>query len=1198
FTVRLNSQPIANVTVGVNSSDPTEGKVSPALLTFTPDDWNGLHTVTVTGVNDDVQDEDQSFTIVLASTISEDQDYAGKTLEKIDLINGDDDIAGVFISSVSGEMSENGDSASFTIKLQSEPAADVTFTLSSSDETEGTLLTDTFTFTPSDWDVEQTVIITGEDDDADDGDQKITLLFTPTFSGDSNYNGLNFPPVPLTNKDNDEQTSTGGNPGEPTTAKNQPPTAEAGSAQHINENTIVTLDGSQSVDSDGQIVSYDWKQIYGPVVSLSNASNVNPTFIAPEVSGLGKILTFQLTVTDDQAATAIAYVSIEVFDVVTTVVGTSTISAPPDSVITENASGSITAEITVKDKEGKGTQISSTVNTNGSVANQVVTVNSSGNTVATEVNASAGASTNITQTGLTITQAVPVSQNDGSSTEIVSTIQTNGTTKNESQVKASSGETLKTEVTAPQGAKTQMNQDGSVVTQAPPVTQSNGSVTQVSSNVGANGSTKNTTEILTSSGHTTMTEIAAPAGSQTKVSEDGSVVTATTINTQKSGVNAEVKAKVSLNGNTSNEIKIVNNAGESTTSKIEAPAGTTTSIEKTGTVTTKAPPIASEDGKVTEVVSILASGTISNATQVTNISGKTVTTQVQTPIGAETSIGENGTMTLTSRNVKSNDGIQHQTQSKVAADGTVSNAVIARSDLGAEVVTEIKAPAGSETTITETGSTKTETPSTTTPNGNTVKTKTTTHTDGIVEIKMDFIPTGSLKPQILLLPKAKEGAKVEIKYNENGSGTLTVSIPLNSLFGNYRQNQSTARNTVSPKPYFVGRTPDTAEPVYVIPLSEDVKLQVEKDFDSVNTTVYLAAGSAVTEIGGQRKPFNGPVIVNNIAPHVSLEPGTNLIALPVKTSLSPADLEVQFQNIRSLWIWNKESWTFYSPDASLSTFYKNRGISSITAPITSGQGLWIETDTSEEVSIGDEGDYDLFNQLPTLSSGWHLLGTPTDLTNLALVNAINQGIAGKESEQKIAGFLGDGPQIPPFSKAVLINLGLILFLIGILLKLLSKQILGGLSPQRLSPVTIPRFVVLGGVLLLMLTSCNPQLDEEVPATSNDSAIVQGPVTTTESSAEAMSGTAEGSSDPGTAEGSSATGTTPETKKPNRVHSIWKRSNGKWQAYSLDQNIALKLKNAGYNTFSQVNAGEGFWVNIEDHLQEREYPVETPPAVLK
>ena len=40
FTVVLTTQPTADVTIGLSSSDTTEGTVSPASLTFTTANWN------------------------------------------------------------------------------------------------------------------------------------------------------------------------------------------------------------------------------------------------------------------------------------------------------------------------------------------------------------------------------------------------------------------------------------------------------------------------------------------------------------------------------------------------------------------------------------------------------------------------------------------------------------------------------------------------------------------------------------------------------------------------------------------------------------------------------------------------------------------------------------------------------------------------------------------------------------------------------------------------------------------------------------------------------------------------------------------------------------------------------------------------------------------------------------------------------
>ena len=52
----LNSQPTADVVIPVASSNAAEGTASVSSLTFTAADWNAPQTVTVTGVDDHLQD--------------------------------------------------------------------------------------------------------------------------------------------------------------------------------------------------------------------------------------------------------------------------------------------------------------------------------------------------------------------------------------------------------------------------------------------------------------------------------------------------------------------------------------------------------------------------------------------------------------------------------------------------------------------------------------------------------------------------------------------------------------------------------------------------------------------------------------------------------------------------------------------------------------------------------------------------------------------------------------------------------------------------------------------------------------------------------------------------------------------------------------------------------------------------------------
>jgi hypothetical protein len=79
---------------------------------------------------------------------------------------------------------------------------------------------------------------------------------------------------------------------------NDPPTADAGVDQNLDENTLVNLSGS-GTDSDGTVDFYSWTQTAGTAVTLSDDTAQSPTFTSPEVGPGGETLTFSLVVTDD-----------------------------------------------------------------------------------------------------------------------------------------------------------------------------------------------------------------------------------------------------------------------------------------------------------------------------------------------------------------------------------------------------------------------------------------------------------------------------------------------------------------------------------------------------------------------------------------------------------------------------------------------------------------------------------------------------------------------------------------------------------------------------------------------------------------------------------------------------------------------------------------------------------------------------------
>ena len=93
---------------------------------------------------------------------------------------------------------------------------------------------------------------------------------------------------------------------------NEPPTADAGPDQTVDENTPVTLSGSGS-DPDGFIVHYEWLQIGGTTVLLLGADTPNPSFTAPDVN-FDEELVFEFTVYDDDFALATDTVTVTVVE--------------------------------------------------------------------------------------------------------------------------------------------------------------------------------------------------------------------------------------------------------------------------------------------------------------------------------------------------------------------------------------------------------------------------------------------------------------------------------------------------------------------------------------------------------------------------------------------------------------------------------------------------------------------------------------------------------------------------------------------------------------------------------------------------------------------------------------------------------------------------------------------------------------------
>lgn len=205
FTVRLRSRPTQDVTIPVSSTRPAEGRPSVAALTFTPATYDQPQTVTVTGQDDDVDDDDQAYTVVLGAATSLDPGYAGLDAPDVALTNKDDDTAAVLVSAPApaAQTTEAGGQVTFTVRLASAPTADVTVGVSSSKPSEGQVDVAQLVFTAANWSVAQTLTVTGQDDAVDDGNVSYAIVLARATSADPRYAAIDAADVALTNVDDD-----------------------------------------------------------------------------------------------------------------------------------------------------------------------------------------------------------------------------------------------------------------------------------------------------------------------------------------------------------------------------------------------------------------------------------------------------------------------------------------------------------------------------------------------------------------------------------------------------------------------------------------------------------------------------------------------------------------------------------------------------------------------------------------------------------------------------------------------------------------------------------------------------------------------------------------------------------------------------------------------------------------------------------
>ena len=218
LSVVLTTKPLGTITVSLSSSDNVSGGfLDNQSLTFTASNWNTAQIVTVFAVKDYIDDgtygsgDNTTFTVTIDNVSSDNSSdlYDESTLltskalfsgamDNITFVAVDNDTVGITLTPVDNSTSENGDSGSFSVRLNSQPTDNVSLFFADNDTSGRSLgirfVPDNLSFDNSsdNWSSAQTVMVYARNDYVDEGNagpdnQSFLAYVSRVTSNDAKY---------------------------------------------------------------------------------------------------------------------------------------------------------------------------------------------------------------------------------------------------------------------------------------------------------------------------------------------------------------------------------------------------------------------------------------------------------------------------------------------------------------------------------------------------------------------------------------------------------------------------------------------------------------------------------------------------------------------------------------------------------------------------------------------------------------------------------------------------------------------------------------------------------------------------------------------------------------------------------------------------------------------------------------------------
>ncbi|MXZ80912.1 MAG: hypothetical protein F4Z15_06000, partial [Gammaproteobacteria bacterium] len=300
------------VKVGADADSATEGtdyaNVADFTITINAGSSSGSETFTLTPTNDVIDEANETLSVGGSSAgLSVTGDTV--TITDNDNVIADSRIVEVTISKTAVTVAEADDTGTpsvkehqdtYTVVLTSQPTADVTVSVTSSDRLIATVDRSALTFTSANWSMAQTVTVTGVNDDVDNArdSRNATVIHVVSGTG-SGYEGVTAAAVNVTVTDDDTTPTIGG-------IVNNGPTVS------LSCNPCVTPPRGKirliatARDPDGDPLTYAWDATSG---ELSKTGTSSKSWTAPDSPGE---VIVSVTVSDGRGGTASAAVLIRI----------------------------------------------------------------------------------------------------------------------------------------------------------------------------------------------------------------------------------------------------------------------------------------------------------------------------------------------------------------------------------------------------------------------------------------------------------------------------------------------------------------------------------------------------------------------------------------------------------------------------------------------------------------------------------------------------------------------------------------------------------------------------------------------------------------------------------------------------------------------------------------------------------------------